>query len=241
MHISDPGFQTQPEMILPGDEVHLWSIDLAAVATGEARWQQILSPDERSRAGRFHSPRDRQYFTATRALLRTLLGGYLACNPQALTFRYTEQNKPYLDPGHGAIEFNVSHSGLHALLAFTRGRAVGVDVEAIRNDFDHEALARRFFSQPERNELAALPSSEKCSAFFRCWTRKEAYLKAHGAGLTVPLHAFDVSLEAGAQDALIATRPEPGEAALWSLREVAAAEGYAAALCAQGKEWILKS
>jgi 4'-phosphopantetheinyl transferase len=241
MHISDPDFEAKPQTILSSEEVHLWVIDLAAVAMGKARWQQLLSPEERNRAGRFHSSRDRQYFTATRALLRTVLGGYLSCDPHALSFLYTDQKKPYLGPGCGTIEFNVSHSGSCALLAFSRGRAVGVDVEAIRSDFDHEALARRFFSPRERDELGAIPPSEKCNAFFRCWTRKEAYLKAHGAGLTLPLYAFDVSLKPKAQDALLATRPDQGEAGLWSLGEVSAGEGYAAALCVQGKGWTLKS
>lgn len=243
IHISDPAFQIRSQLTLPDDEVHLWSVDLAAVASGEQRWQEVLSADERTRAARFRFARDRQYFTATRALLRTILAGYLASEPNELVLRYSEKDKPSLTsagPGD-RIEFNVSHSGERALLAVTRGRELGVDVEAIRADFDHEAIAQRFFSINERTQLSTLDISERCLAFFRCWTRKEAYIKATGTGLSLPLHQFDVSLRPGDQNALLATRPDDAEAGRWSLREVPAGEGYLAALCVRGHDWRLRS
>jgi 4'-phosphopantetheinyl transferase len=243
MNISGPEFRLAPGIMLPEDEVHLWHVDLAAVATSEQRWQQILAEDERARAARFFSSKDRQYYTATRALLRTILGGYVASEPAELAFRYSERGKPSLIPGHSGplVEFNVSHSGTRAMLAFARGRALGVDVEQIREDFDHEALAQRFFSSHEQSELAALASSDSYHGFFRCWTRKEAYIKATGTGLSHPLHQFDVSLKAADEDALLATRPDGAEAALWSLQEVPAGDGYVAALCVRGHGWRLKS
>jgi len=241
--ISDPAFQLDGRLALPEDEVHLWRIDLAAVAEGEQRWQQILSADERVRAERFHSSRDRQSFTATRALLRTILGGYLGSDPGQLIFRYSEKDKPSLSPGQSEnpVEFNVSHSGARSLLAFARGRALGVDVEQIRGDFDHEAIAQRFFSEREQNDLAALAPAERYDGFFRCWTRKEAYIKARGTGLSLPLHEFDVSLKPGDENALLATRLDEVDATEWSLREVPAGHGYVAALCVQGHGWKLKS
>ena len=188
----------------------MWRIDLAAVALAEKRWQEILSPDERTRAARFHFERDRQHFTATRALLRTLLGSYVGSEPADLVFRYSEKEKPSLDSqaSHDSVEFNLSHSGTAALLAFARGRALGVDIEIIRDDFDPAALAHRFFSKHEQTQLAALNPSEKYSGFFRCWTRKEAYIKAVGTGLSLPLDQFDVSLHPGDKHALLATRPQ---------------------------------
>lgn len=243
MNISDANFQVGSELRLSDDEVHVWRIDLAGVAPAESRWQVILSPDELARASRFHLAQDRQYFTATRALLRTLLGSYVGCDPGRLTFLYSNTNKPSLGSAHSRVpvEFNVSHSGSKALLAFARKREVGVDVEQIRNNFDHEALARRFFSPAEQKELAALQPSERCRGFFRGWTRKEAFIKANGAGLSLPLDGFDVSLTLGEQNALQATRPDGREAALWSLREIDAGEGYEAALCVKGNGWVLKS
>lgn len=246
MHISDPAFEASKGMSLPSDEVHLWRVELDAVAVAEPRWQQILSSDELERAKNFRFSRDRQYFTATRALLRILLGSYVEHDPEKLRFGYGPKQKPFLAsrPGADSVEFNVSHSGSRALLAFTRGLDVGVDIEQIR-DLDYDTLALRFFSPAEQKELAALGSAgsaspEKCRRFFHCWTRKEAYIKATGAGLSLPLSAFDVSLRAGTENALLATRPNPGEAKLWSLREVAAGEGYEAALCARGNNWRLQ-
>jgi 4'-phosphopantetheinyl transferase len=117
-----------------------------------------------------------------------ILGSYLASNPSRLVLQYSEKEKPSLYPSssEGPLEFNVSHSGSIAMLAFSRGRAVGVDVEALRDNFDHEAIARRFFSAEERRQFTDLPPAERYHCFFRCWTRKEAYIKAHGAGPVAP-------------------------------------------------------
>ena len=243
MHISDPDLPFGARLTLRDDEVQLWKIDLAAVAAAERRWQEILSADERVRAARFHFEHDRQHFTATRALLRTLLASYIGGEAAGLVFRYSENDKPSLDQQtpQDPVEFNVSHSGTTALLAFTRGRALGVDLELIREDFDPAALAHRFFSRHEQSQLAALPPSQKYSSFFRCWTRKEAYIKAVGTGLSIPLDRFDVSLRPGDENALLATRPDASEAAMWSLREVPVGDGYIAALCVRGHGWHLKS
>jgi 4'-phosphopantetheinyl transferase len=242
MNISDAAIRLEPQTDLPRDEVHLWRVDLAAVAKEQERWHAILSPEERTRAARFHFSRDREYFAATRALLRTILASYLDSDPASLVFRYSEKEKPALQTSQSGdpIEFNVSHSGGAAMLAFSRGRPLGLDVEQIRDNFDHVAIARRFFSEQEQRELAALAPSERCYGFFRCWTRKEAYVKAQGAGLSLPLSQFDVSLKPGDEDALLSTRPDGDEAARWSLREVQAGDGYLAALCVQGRGWKLK-
>jgi 4'-phosphopantetheinyl transferase len=241
MNISDPAFRIETQTTLPENEVHLWRVDLAAVAEGERRWAEIISADERVRASRFHFSKDRQYFSATRALLRMILGSYLGSNPRELVFRYLEKEKPSLESPSGTrLEFNVSHSGDVALLAFAQERALGVDVEHLRDNFDHAAIARRFFSQREQHQLETLAPSERFHGFFRCWTRKEAYIKALGTGLSLPLNQFDVSLKAGDLNALLFTRPDEAEAARWSLQEVPAGDGYVAALCVRGHGWHLK-
>ena len=228
-------------MTLPVDEVHLWRVDLEAVAGAETRWRQVLSPDEQARAARFHFDQDRQTYTATRALLRTILARYLGSNAMDLIFRYSDKDKPSLELTGDRLEFNVSHSGRRALLAFARRRSIGVDVEHIRADFDPQALAQRFFSPHEQRALATLEPEDGYAGFFRCWTRKEAYIKAVGSGLSLPLDQFDVSLRPGEENALLATRPDAGEAVVWSLREVSAGEDYAAALCVHGHGWRLKA
>jgi 4'-phosphopantetheinyl transferase len=242
MNISDSAFQLETPIVLPENEVHLWRIDLANVAPSEERWKEFLTGEERTRAARFHFPRDRQHFTATRALLRIVLGGYANSNPATLQLQYAANGKPSLlrSAAQDAVEFNVSHSGEIAMLAFARGRALGVDVEYLRDNFDHEAIARRFFSEQEQSQLTALPRGERHHGFFRCWTRKEAYIKAEGVGLSLPLHQFDVSLKPGDTNALLATRPDGNEATKWSLQEIPAADGYVAALCVRGHGWQLK-
>ncbi|MGD0270003.1 MAG: 4'-phosphopantetheinyl transferase superfamily protein [Candidatus Sulfotelmatobacter sp.] len=243
MNITDSNFQIESSLMLPEDEVQLWRADLEAIGVDESRWQQVLSSDELTRASRFHFSRDRQRFVAGRALLRTILAGYLRTDANGLTFSYSKKEKPSLASDHAesGVTFNVSHSGGIALLAFTRGREIGVDVEQVRQDSDLEAIARRFFSMHEQNQLAALPAEKRIDAFLRCWTRKEAYIKATGDGLSLPLNQFDVSLEVGEANALVATRPDSSEAGHWLLREVPAGSGYMAAVCVRGKSWKLKN
>ena len=243
MDITHSEFQIAKALALPEDEVHLWRVDLEAIRADESRWRNVLSADELTRASRFHFPRDRQLFIASRALLRIILAGYLETEPNGVSFSYSEKQKPSLGAAHAGsgVTFNLSHSGGIALLAFTHRREIGVDVEQVRRDFDVEAIARRFFSPHERAQLADLPTAKRFEAFFRCWTRKEAYMKATGEGLSLPLHQFDVSIAAGESNALLATPPNSAEAALWSLREIPAPPGYVAALCVRGHEWHLNS
>jgi 4'-phosphopantetheinyl transferase len=241
MNITDSGFQIEAPLALPEDEVQLWRVDLEALRTDESRWQKVLSPDEATRASRFHFLRDRQRFAASRALLRIILAGYVGTDPNGLRFSYSEKAKPSLEPAHTGsdVMFNISHSGGIALFAFTRRRQIGVDVEQVRRDFDVEGIARRFFSTHEQRQFATFPPEERVDAFFRCWTRKEAYIKATGDGLSLPLSQFDVSLAAGETNALLATRPDGSEAGRWLLQEVAAGPGYRAALCVRGQDWRL--
>ena len=222
-------------------EVHLWRLNLQARARGVEKWQSILSIDEKSRAARYHREIDRQYFIAARATLRQILGSYLKADPATLTFAYSEKEKPSLGGAEAArgIEFNISHSGSIALLAFARQREIGVDVEQIRRDFDMARIAERFFSAAEQKQLAALPEQQRSEAFFFCWTRKEAYIKATGKGLSLPLHQFDVSLAPKEQNALLACRPDPHERSKWVMRDISVPEGYAAAICVSGSGWNL--
>jgi 4'-phosphopantetheinyl transferase len=242
MNITQSDFKIAPTLTLPEDEVQLWRVDLSALRASESRWQKILSPDEAARAARFRFAVDRQRFGISRALLRTILGGYLQSDPRGLAFSYSQREKPSLAQPHAAsgIVFNISHSGEVTLLAFTRRREIGVDVEQVRRHSDMEAVACRFFSAHEQKQLFALPAEERFEAFFRCWTRKEAYIKATGDGLSLPLNQFDVSIAPSNSNALLATRPDVSEAARWLLREVPAGPGYVGALCVHGQDWHLR-
>jgi 4'-phosphopantetheinyl transferase len=241
LHTTHAGFRVEVPPALGPSDVHLWRIDLETAAVSTEPWLPILSPDEQTRAARFHFDTDRRYFAATRAILRQMLGSYLAIEPKALILKYSQKNKPALGGAEATsdLSFNVSHSGKIALLAFTRLRHIGVDVERVRHDLDTTGIATRFFSIVEQDQLAALPADQRDEAFFRCWTRKEAYIKATGDGLSLPLNQFDVSLAHGEQNALLATRPDQREAKRWTLRDIVVEPGYAAALCVSGSNWRL--
>jgi 4'-phosphopantetheinyl transferase len=243
MNIQTPVFQFEAVPALAENEVHLWRADLEALAPHEPRWQLLLSADEQKRAARFHFAADRQRFAAARATLRVILAGYLKILPVDIDFCYSKKDKPHLAPRHAdcGITFNLSHSGGIALYAFARRRELGVDVERISRNVDVAGIARRFFSEQEQKQLLRLPADEQVESFFRCWTRKEAYIKATGDGLSLPLSQFDVSLEPGSGDALAATRPDNEESKHWLLGEVPAGDGYLAAICVSGRDWKLVS
>jgi 4'-phosphopantetheinyl transferase len=215
---------------LPAGVVHLWKKCFDASPEGMERSYEMLSPEERARAERFLVEPPRRAFILTRGTLRLLLGKYLDRAPSEISFRYTEFGKPLLDQSN-ELRFNVSHTDGVALLAFVRGRELGVDVEKIRPVKDLKDLANRFFSQAERKKLNGIEGEHRLrGAFFRCWTRKEAYIKGKGEGLSIPLHQFDVSLEMGETQALIATRPEASEAGRWLVRDISFDPSYVAAL-----------
>ncbi len=214
---------------LPPNVVHLWQRRLQDSTAVVQSCVELLSPDERQKAQRYRVEKPRSDFILTRGTLRTLIGKYLGEPPASISFRYTEFGKPLLD-GPVELQFNVSHTDGLALLAFAKGREVGVDVEKVRFEWDFKQLAERFFSTNERQTLGKLSVDELRPAFFRCWTRKEAYIKAKGEGLSLPLHQFDVSIEANEKRALIATRPDAAEANRWIISDVAMSPQYTAAV-----------
>jgi len=171
----------------------------------------LLSADERERAGRFAFERDRRRYIVARARLRQLLGERLGAAPESLRFVYQAHGKPALARclGQRDLRFNVSHCGEVAAYAFTEGREVGVDIEEVRELPDADELALRFFAPDERAAYLCLPLRERLRGFFNCWTRKEAFVKALGAGLSQPLDAYDVSRAPGGYS-LSSFEPAPG-------------------------------
>jgi 4'-phosphopantetheinyl transferase len=228
--------------VSPAEEVHVWRASLNRSEDGLQRLQSTLTPDEHERAGRFHFQRDRQHFVAARGMLREILGRYLNAESASLRFGYTAYGKPYLTDECGGrwLRFNVSHSGELALYAVSRERELGVDIERVRTDIEHREIATQFFSEREVAALCALPEQAQHTAFFLCWTRKEAYIKGIGEGLSLPLNSFDVSLAPDEPATLLAVRGDMQEAARWTLRALQPGEGYEAALVAEGRDWQLK-
>jgi 4'-phosphopantetheinyl transferase len=229
------------DLALSNDEVHVWRACLDLPASHVQSLQRTLAADELSRAERLYFQKDRQRFIVARGLLRAILSRYLDMEPSQLRYCYSEHGKPYLTPSSGrkTPSFNLSHSDGLALYAVARGREVGIDLERIRPVVEVEQIAERFFSAWEKDVFRALPGHLRHMAFFTCWTRKEAYIKARGEGLSQPLDQFDVSLVPGEPAMLLSIRGDPQEAFHWSLRELAPGSGYVAALAAEGNDWRL--
>lgn len=225
---------SNPVSPLPG-VVHLWRRSLHASAAEVDSCYGLLSNEEKERALRFRIERPRKDFVLTRGTLRLLLARYLGGTPQQVRLRSAANGKPFLE-GENDLCFNVSHTDGLALLAFAKRRAIGVDVENLARETEVEQLAERFFSETERQALRKLSGEELKAAFFRCWTRKEAYIKAKGNGLSLPLDQFDVSIAAGDRDALLATRLDPAGSARWTISDVFLGPGYAAAVAVASNE-----
>jgi 4'-phosphopantetheinyl transferase len=221
------------------DEVHVWRVSLDE--SQSPKFEALLDDDERMRAARFRFEEHRNRFTVARGALRSILGCYLEVEPTVLQFSYGRYGKPELAEGFApiAISFNLSHSGELMLMAVTRGREIGVDIELINQEFATSDVAERFFSRREILSLRTQPQQLQTEAFFNCWTRKEAYIKARGEGLSLPLDQFDVSLESSGAS-LLDNRITPGEVTRWSLRELHPAPAYCAAVAVEGFSWQLR-
>lgn len=208
-------------------EIHVWRLRLEVPGAIVARFERLLAPDEMERAGRFQFEHLRRRFVIARAALRLLLSRYLHVPAEQILFTYGPKGKPRVTGA--SIHFNTSHSGDLALLAFA-GCEIGVDIEQIRPLPELEEIAKRFFCAQEAAELTSLPLSERERAFFRCWTRKEAYLKAVGDGLSAPLDGFQVSLRPNEPARFIHIGGDWTECGAWTLHDLSAGSQYAAAL-----------
>ena len=235
-----PEWQIPPaDLQMARDSVHVWRVDVTRAPLLCLALRRTLSADELARAKRFVHEEDRQRFIIARGALRDILARYLRARPGHIHFCYDAHGKPFLGEGCGephlscpGLQFNLSHSDGLALVAVARGRRVGVDVERIRSDFSQEMLAR-CFSPQEQKELQALPAHLQSLGFLNCWTRKEAYLKARGEGLTLPLDHFDVSLDPGAPARLLNVRGDADGAARWMIVELPPGPDHVAALAAE--------
>jgi 4'-phosphopantetheinyl transferase len=227
-------WQRPPESLsLRAGEVHVWLADLDVEQSTRRSLIATLSPDERRRARGYRRANDGARFSVSRGVLRQILSVYTGLPPKLVRFVYGPNGKPALadEPGPGDLRFNLSRRGATALVAVARGRDVGIDLEPVDPAFATREVAERFFSPCEIETLGALPEPQQTEAFFQCWTRKEAYLKALGTGLTTPLDSFDVSLAPGAAPAILracGTAP-----ARWSVHSLEPAPGVVGALAVE--------
>jgi 4'-phosphopantetheinyl transferase len=226
---------------LENDQIHVWHACSPGYLCDHQAYTRLLTGEERARMERFHFEKDRQNFLFCRSMLKMLLASYLGTPPAELRFAYSAHGKPSLAVPSGNLEFNLSHSGGMVLFAFCQGRRIGVDVEHVRRNLDVHEIAERFFSAREQQELRQLPEPSQYDAFFHCWSRKEAFVKARGEGLSSPLDSFDVSVAPDEELVSLTTRPHSSEAARWMVRSLNVFPGYAAAVAvesaSQGKSY----
>ena len=235
-----PWPQPPAEIDLPTGEVHLWSARLEVPDDLLRQCASVLSADERQRAERFRAGSLRNHYIAGRGMLRMLLGRYLRTDPTSFALSYQTHGKPELGPPWKAygLEFNVSHSHELAVYAFTRGSQIGADVEWIRPMPNAAALLERFFSPEEVRQWQHIPTERQLRAFFQGWTRKEAWLKAMGSGLSFPLNQFCVTLDDPAR--VLSVRGDTAEAAQWRLESCVPCEGYVATVAIRGEKGAVR-
>jgi 4'-phosphopantetheinyl transferase len=223
---------------LAANDVHVWRVPLNQSSKLTLLSLDVLSPDERKKAARFRFAKDKNQFVQARAALRFILGQYLNVTPQDLEFSYGHHGKPELANGHAAnsLRFNLSRRDGLALIAVTHGREIGVDVELVRADVPFFEIADVSFSAVESATLRSLPESLRAKGFYNCWTRKEAYVKARGEGLSFPLKQFDVSLTPGDPAKLLRVGDDDNEIDRWTLQQIPAGENYVAALAVEGTD-----
>jgi 4'-phosphopantetheinyl transferase len=229
---------------LEKNEVHIWRLE-PEPSVDLSRYFGLLDGNERDRAQRFRFPHLTRSFIVDHGRLRLILGAYAGLNPEELVFVTNEFGKPEIaNTEHakqaGSLRFNLSHTAGLTLLAVCLDAPLGVDVEAVRPMSDWQEVARSHFSPREIAALHSAPVPDRQNAFFRCWTRKEAFLKANGHGLSMPLDSFTVSLTLGESPALLACAWDPGETSRWSLVSLSLGPEFAGALAIQRGEWKIQ-
>ena len=219
------------------NEIHVWQLKLPQKEKLVRQYYNLLSEDEKIRAGKYAFDEDRNNFITSRWVLRTLIGKYLNINPESIKFSYTHYGKPFLDNQKYplGLNFNLSDTKGLVIYAFTLKNEIGVDVEAIREIKDMEEVAARFFSIPEAEKLKLVPFGERDEAFLSCWTLKEAYIKAIGEGLSCPLDQFDMSFSKDKKPALLSAKWDESEKGRWQMYRIESPEGYIASLAIEGK------
>lgn len=219
--------------------VDVWLLSLNRDPDLVRSYQEILSPDELERAERLRSFALRADFVYTRGALRHVLAEYAGVVPAEIRFTYERRGKPHLVRSQGGdrIGFNTSHSRDMSVFAVARDRSVGVDLEFIRNDYDHEEIARRWFSPREYEMLQQLPASLQQRGFFTVWSRKEAVVKALGTGISHRLSSFSVSVSPEMPAEILETSWDGSQRDAWSIHDIPLPIDYAGAVVARGKDW----
>lgn len=230
--------QAIPGALILTNQIHVWRMSLDLSEHQRANMLAILSADEIERAGRFHFEKNQNRFISARGMLRQILGLYLGEKPQRLQFEYTAFGKPVFgtNSDYKDLHFNLSHSESFALCAITHSREIGIDIERVRNEISVAQIVRRFFSSGEIHSIETLHEEKQNQLFFQYWTRKEAFLKGMGQGLSFPMEQCDVSLMSGVTFSPVIFHHEKSENSDWHVKDLFPAEGYVAAIAVEGRD-----
>ncbi len=228
-----------PQFTLDEQTIHVWTVPIDSSEFVAARFFDHLSPEEQQRSERFRFAHLKQAFALTHGALRILLAQYIGERPRHIQFAYGRHGKPSV-PNAKSIHFNISHSGRIALFAFTQGLEIGIDVEQLGPISGMDDIARRFFRADEVADMLSLPSEMQRLAFFLCWTRKEAYIKAIGGGLSIPLDSFRVTLIPGQPPSLMHPGEQRCSNSIWTLTDIELAPPYVGAVAYPGIERTLQ-
>ena len=221
------------QLSLPSDHLHIWSVCKNAHEDRLATYWDLLDATEKSRALKYRFQKDRSCFIIARGVLRLLIGNYLESAPDQIEFQFGYNGKPFV-LNNRALQFNISHSGDTILLGFIQEHTIGIDVEYTKRKVDVKKIAKLFFSEEEVISLFALDQTYHTQAFYNCWTRKEAFIKAMGSGLAFPLDQFVVSLDSTKEATLIDTKWDKKEKEKWMLHAIEPSKDYIGAVSVKG-------
>ncbi|MDQ3021351.1 MAG: 4'-phosphopantetheinyl transferase superfamily protein [Bacteroidota bacterium] len=220
-------------MKIPANEIHIFQSTLEKTSAEIKNSETILSNDELTKAYRYKFEADKNNYVVCRALLRSVLSEYLSIPAAHITFFYSEKGKPYIN--NSSIKFNLAHSNNYTVFAFVFEEEVGIDIEYQRELRDALTIAKRYFSKSEVEEFENINSEKIKNAFFYCWTRKEAFLKAVGEGLSYPLADFSVTLKPG-NPKIMWIKKKPDEIKKWSLHDIKVRENYISSLAIKSND-----
>lgn len=221
------------------NNVHVWNVDVSLKDKRSESFISYLSLDEKERASKYRFEKDRSVYITAKFLLRSLLGHYLKANPKEIAFEYSEFGRPSCLKSID-LDFNVSHSGNRIIIGFSKEQTIGVDIEKIKTDFDPLNLAKNFFSREEITALSQTKESDVFQAFYRCWTRKESFIKAVGEGLSYPLDSFAVTMDYDHKAGFLKIDNDNDSKKDWRLHSFIPAEGYIAAITTDGNPNIIE-